>query len=127
MKPADEAVVESVEQLAQLFYANKEERHHFHFIYGEKNWDSYPFSPYGSVKTWIVQSRRSHPDEWLHANAVVLSYRGKGATAHFNVVIPGDDQAYKLELSLKTGLMKWRKLNTKLATELKEALEVAQR
>ena len=128
VKPANEAVVDSVEQLAQLHYTNREGRHHFTFIYGPKNWDSYPFAAIPkSIKTWIVRSRRSHPEEWHSANAVVLSYRGKSTIMHFNVVVKGDDQAYRLGINLKTGRMRWRKLNTKMATELKEALEVAQR
>ena len=127
MKPDDPELVEAVEQLAHHFYDAEEKEHHFTFIYGEANWDTYPFSPHPkAVKAWIVRSRRLHPDEWHRSQAVVLSYRGK-RTLRLNVAVKGDEQAYQLNVDLKTGKLTWKRLNTRTAEQLKEALKVAQR
>lgn len=129
MKPDNEEVVRTAEQLGKILYESEEDNtHHFTFVYADRFWDCYPFSPVPrAVKAWIVRSRRLHPEEWRRSVAVVLSYRGK-KTIRLNVVVQGDDQAYLLEVSLKTGDMRWKALDTKAATELKEALKkVAQR
>jgi len=126
VKPDDAAVVEAVEGLvAQL---EGDDRYWFHFLLFQpgRNTCSHSFDPVGKVKSWIVKSRRVFTDHWRDAEAVVLSYRGK-KTLRLNVVLKDSDQAYSLDVSLRTGAMSWRELNTKQAAELKEALKVAQR
>lgn len=78
------------------------------------------------MKTWIVQSRRTFTDHWRDAQAVVLSYRGK-KKYQFDVVLKGSEQIFRLDVSLKTGVLNWKVINTKQAAELKEAFELAQR
>lgn len=122
----EERLAREVESLARIAFETKDYEHNFTFYYAPGWWDQFHFRPIGTVKTWIVRSRRSHPDEWKRADAVVLSYRGK-KTVRFNVVVHGSEDAYSLEVNVKTGKLTWRHLNTKLATELKEALAVARR
>ena len=125
MKPDNQEVVRLVERLAREFYEGNVQGHFFHFVFTE-TYCSHQFNPEGRVKSWIVQSRRFFSAHWRDAEAVMLSRRGR-KNYSYDVVLKGSDQAFRLEVSLKTGDMSWRALNTQQAAELKEALRVAQR
>lgn len=132
MKPDNPEVVRAVENTAAMLFQNGDDQHWFHFVLPQLVSHpglytcSHTFDPVGRVKSWIVRSRRLFSDHWRDAEAVVLSHRGK-KNHSYDVVLKGSDQAYRLDISLKTGLFRWRELDTKQAAELKEALKVAQR
>jgi hypothetical protein len=130
VKPDNPEVVGAVERFALFMYERETGEHFFNFFLpGDPYTCSHSFVPKGTTKSWIVRSRRVHKQHWHDAEAVVLSYRGK-KTLRFNVVLKGpegDWETWALDVSLRTGKLSWKPLETKLATELKEALKVAQR
>lgn len=126
MKPDNPEVVAAIEELGRFLYRSKGETRRFTFLIPVGNICSYTIRTPGPVKSWITHSRRLHRTEWATSEAVVLSYGGK-KNIRLNVVLKGSAQAYSLDVSLKTGQLVWRELNTKDAEQLKDALKVAQR